>query len=246
MLKSRTFVATPAYRGEVVMQYAHSLVRDSVHAMACGHFVEAPHSINNTYIHMARNDAVKQFIVGDWDYLMFIDADMGWEPGALFKMLDAPADMDVLGGVYRTKEDHIRFPFHPLPESDFLRFPVDEVGHVATGFMRITRACIERLMAAYPNGKLFNPIVDDSLSDGEWGDDFAFCKRARETGSRIFARFDIEFEHVGPKAWKGRASEDLVRDGQHEHDPLKAIREKLAGNPEFLKACEALGISSAA
>lgn len=206
MLKSRTLIATPAYRGDVVMQYAHSIVRDAVVALAMGHFIEAPHFINNTYIHMARNDAVKAFMKGDFDYLMFIDADMGWEASALPDVLDLPADMDVVGGVYRAKESPPRYPVNYLPDVP-REGPVYEVAGVATGFMRITRKCLEKTLAKYPHGRLFHHIVDEN--EIEWGDDMAFCIRARAAGCRVYGKFDIEFEHVGPHAWKGRAQDDL-------------------------------------
>ncbi len=208
MVKSRTLVATPAYRGEVVMQYAHSLVRDSVLAIVDGVYVEAPFFINDTYIHMARNRAVAEFVNSDFDYLMFIDADMGWSPGALGDILSLPERMDVVGGVYRVKEDAPRYPLHALVGIP-IEAPVCEVRAVATGFMRISRSCLLHMLKKYPNGKLFNHIEDEHVPGGEWGDDFAFCIRARMAGCRVFAKLDIEFEHVGPKAWSGTASNHL-------------------------------------
>ena len=205
-LKSSTFVATPAYRGDVVMQYAHSICRDAVLSLAKGHFVEAPHFINDTYIHIARNRAVKTFMAGTWDYLMLVDADMGWEKDALSSILSLPADMDIVGGVYAVKETPARYPINLLPDTP-LKFPICELAGIATGFMRISRACIEKMLQRFPNGRLFDHIVDDR--DVEWGDDMAFCIRARKAGCRVWGKFDIEFEHVGPFAWKGRASDDM-------------------------------------
>lgn len=207
-LKSRTLVATPAYRGDVVMQYAHCIVRDAVLAMVGGHFVEAPHFINDTYIHAARNRAAMTFLSGDWDYLMFIDADMGWAPDALGRILSMPRDMDIVGGVYRTKEEPPRYPINLL-HGHPLTFPVCEIAGVATGFMRVTRRCLQTMLRAHQNGRFFDHIVDDRNT--EWGDDIAFCQRARALGCRVWGVFDIEFEHVGPKAYKGTASADLAK-----------------------------------
>lgn len=205
-LKSRTLVATPAYRGDVVMQYAHSIVRDSVLAIIDGHFVEAPHFINDTYIHNARNAALKTFAAGEWDFLVFIDADMGWQAGALGDLISLPVEMDIAGGVYRRKEDEPSYPFNALVDSP-IAFPVCEISAVATGFMRITRACAERVLAKYPSGRVFDHIVEEG--GFEWGDDIAFCRRARAAGCKVFGKFDIEFDHVGPKAWRGRAQDHL-------------------------------------
>lgn len=200
-------MATPAYRGDVVMQYCHSIVRDTVAALMQGHFVEAPYFINNTYIHIARNEAVQTFMKQDQDFLVFIDADLGWSPNALAELLDLPKEWDVVGGVYRSKEAKVRYPFNPLPTVP-VSYPVCEIAHCATGFMRITRSCLERVLARYPDKRLFDHIVDQSGI--EWGDDMAFCKRVRAAGGRVYGKFDIEFEHVGPYAWKGRACDDLA------------------------------------
>lgn len=208
MLKSRTLVATPAYRGDVVMQYAHSIVRDAVLAIGQGHFVDAPYFINDTYIHAARNRAVQTMLtLGNWDFLMFIDADMGWSAGALGDLLSLPRDLDVVGGVYRKKEDVPSYPFSPL-EGTPIKFPLGEIAGVATGFMRITRGCLERTIATHPDGRLFNHFVD--AHDVEWGDDMAFCHRVRAAGGRVWGKFDIEFEHVGPHAWKGTCMQDMA------------------------------------
>lgn len=202
---TRTMVATPAYRGEVVMQYAHSLVRDTVGAAMDGHFVEAPYAINDTYIHNARNQAFRVFLAGESDHLVFIDADMGWEPGALSRLIGMPAYMDVVGAIYTAKEDPPRFPYLKLDGEG--SEPVREVAAVPTGFMRITRPAAQRMLDAHPNGRVFDHMVDD---DGvEWGDDMAFCRRARAIGLGVWAIFDIEFEHVGPRAWKARAQEHV-------------------------------------
>lgn len=190
------------------MQYAHCLVRDVVLAIASGHFVESPFFINDTYIHAARNRAVHEFMKTGMDYLMFIDADMGWSPGALVDMLSLPSGMDVVGGVYCVKEDVPRFPVTLLPNAP-VEFPICELKGVATGFMRITRSCLERALNKFPSGKLFNHIEDPSIKGGEWGDDFAFCIRAREAGCKVYGKFDLAFEHVGPKVWSGKASDHV-------------------------------------
>ncbi len=185
-VKSRTFVATPAYRGEVAMQYAHCLVRDTVLSLLNGHYVAAPCCANNTHVHFARRDAALEFMKSDLDYLMFIDSDMGWQPGALVEILALPESYDVVGGVYRKKSDPPDYTVHSKPGVP-LRFPVCEVSKVAT----------------------FQHIQDPAVANGEWSEDYSFCIRAERAGCSIWGKFDILFDHVGPHAWTGRASDDL-------------------------------------
>lgn len=207
MLKTRTMIATPAYRGEVVMQYAHCLVRDIFLAINDGHYCEAPFFINDTYVHCARNRCLKVFLGTDADYLMFIDADMSWDAGALGRILGMDKDMDVIGGVYRKKEDPEFYPFHPMPGLP-VTFPVAQVAGVATGFMRITRKCAERMLRAF-GGRPFDHAMIDGI---EYGEDLLFCRRACLTGLKVYGVFDIKFGHHGPHEWSGRAS-DYLPDG---------------------------------
>lgn len=194
MLKSRTFIATPAYRGEVVMQYAHCLVRDSIACLAAGHFINPPYSINDTVIHEARNHALRAFLDTDHDWLVFIDADMGWEPGALLRLIETPGD--IVCGIYGTKEPVQRFPFCTLPAG--LNSAVGRIKAGPTGFMKISRECAEAMVSRYPRPFEFE--------DGK-GEDITFCERASDF--EIIGITDIEFEHVGPFPWKSRASDFL-------------------------------------
>ncbi len=196
---SRTFVATPAYRGEVVMQYAHCLVRDTVLAMAQGLYVEAPFGINDTYIQFARNYALRRFLETDMDHLMFIDADMSWSPGALGEILALPAEMDIVGGVYRTKEDEAYYPVNALGP---LSFPLCELAGVATGFMRITRKAAQAMAEAFED-----PFWIERIGGEPFGEDMLFCRRARELGLKVWGKFDIAFDHIGPHAWSGTAQD---------------------------------------
>lgn len=197
MLKSRSFVATPAYRGEVVMQYARSLVRDAVLALGAGHYVAPPFTINDTLVHYARNLALKRFLEGDADHLIFIDADLGWEEGALLRLIETPGD--VVCGLYRTKEDGERYPFTPQPGG--IPAPVGPIVAAGAGFMKIQRVCAKAMVEDFAMPFEF---------DGPKGEDITFCERAGSLGFSVVGIADIHFEHVGPNSWAGRASDYLM------------------------------------
>ena len=205
MLKSRTIIATPAYRGEVVMQYAHCLVRETFLAIAQGHYVDAPYMVNDTYVHAARNRCLKEFLGTGADYLMFWDADMSCEQGALARVLSLPADMDIVGGLYPTKEDKPEYRFRAMPGIP-VEFPMCRVEAIPTGFMRITRNAAERMMRAFGGRPFFHAVIDDL----EHGEDILFCRRACLIGLMVHAIFDIEFGLHGPKEYRGRAMDHVI------------------------------------
>lgn len=198
MLKSRTFVATPAYRGEVVMQYAHCLVRDVITCLASGHYVEAPFIINDTLVHNARNLALKAFVDSGADHLVMIDSDMGWEAGALQRLIEAGGD--IVAGLYRTKQDEENYPFNTLPGVG-MGAPVAPIASAPTGFMKITGGCARSMLESHARPFDFS----DAPDGGQFGEDITFCNRARELGFGVVGIADIHFEHCGPSKWSGRA-----------------------------------------
>jgi hypothetical protein len=117
------------------------------------------------------------------------------------------------------KENPPRYPIQALVGKP-IKFPVCELKAVATGFMRITRECLKRTLAKYPDGKLFNHYHN---GHEEQGDDMAFCHRVRSAGGTVWGKFDIEFEHVGPYSWKGTACVHMAKEegftlGEHHPD----------------------------
>jgi hypothetical protein len=199
MLKGRAFIATPTYRGEVVSQYVKSLFRDFIECANHGWFLEQPWFLTDTLIHFARHHAMSAFLATECEHLVFIDADMGWEKGGLIKLLETPGD--IVGGLYPSKSKEIHYPFQGKLNGE----AICEVDGVPTGFMKISRRAVHRVLADF--AKPFAPMYDEH--GREWGEDLAFCNRAKSCGLSVIARTDIRFEHVGPYVWTGCAIEDI-------------------------------------
>lgn len=195
----KIFVATPVYNSFVAMHYAGSLVRDTMLAFTQGYQVAPPFFMNETNVHVARNACINEFMRSDADQMLFIDSDLGWEPGATDKIMQTPGD--IAGGLYRTKQDEIFYPFHA---GGPLSAPYCRVQDVPTGFMRISRRAAELVL-----GHHVRPFQYEVEGDVEYGEDMTFCRRAQRLGLQVWARLDMAFIHVGAKCWSGRASEDL-------------------------------------
>lgn len=202
-------VATPTYRHEVMSHYVTSLVRDTLLATREGDVVLPPTFLNDTLVHYARNKLAKAFIeLKEATHLMFIDADLGWDANGVRKIMDTPGD--IVGGVYRTKADEVFYPFvSDTPPTGLY----SEVHGVATGFMLISRAALEAVMAEHQD-----PFEFEEVDGVKHGEDLTFCNRAKRLGLSVVARYDIEFEHVGVQSWVGRAMDDLNTLGHAQGD----------------------------
>ena len=134
---------------------------------------------------LARNEALVQFLSDDsLTHLIWIDADVGFEPDAVFRLL--LVDRDVVAGAYPQKRywqvppevsaklspaemtaAQLRYPVNGArPDGSMLPLVVDEEGllevaEAPAGFMCIKRSVLEKMMMAYPDLK----YVPDGPSD---------------------------------------------------------------------------------
>lgn len=154
-------------------------------------------------IYTARNEFSKQAITGNYDALMFFDSDMIFQPDTLEKMVaHVEAGKDIVTGLYFRR----RNPFSPVlyksleydkakDESsweDLMELPDTkdpfEVAGCGMGCCIITKAVLLDLLLNYRTW--YSPF-------SVFGEDLAFCIRAREQGYKIWCDPTISLGHVG-------------------------------------------------
>jgi hypothetical protein len=151
--------------------------------------------------------------------LFFIDADVGFDAAAVIRLLKMP--QDIVAGIYPLKKDEVDYPVR-IKRVDGV--PIGQGGLVEaellpTGFMRIKRSVFQVMQEKYPKLKYKPNIVNVAgadveevydffnmgmLGSSEWTtEDFAFCQRWTDLGGQLWVSPDIDFTHVGNKAFKG-------------------------------------------
>lgn len=131
----------------------------------------------DSLISRARNAAVAHFMSEDYTHLLFIDADIEFQPEDVFKLM--AVRQDVVSAGYPQKwlnMDKLKRVFGsgaPLPPNpmelctnhsihlDPTPAPIQSVmtaKYCTTGFLLIQRAAIERLMKAYPERRFQNDV----------------------------------------------------------------------------------------
>ena len=96
------FIATPMYGGMCAGYYAQSCLQLSTLLNQEGIGSSFSFMFNESLITRARNGLAKAFIKSDCTHLMFIDADIHFNPAAILKMIEA--DKDIICGIYPKKE----------------------------------------------------------------------------------------------------------------------------------------------
>jgi hypothetical protein len=162
---SKIAICTPAYDGGVKVEYLMGMVNLFSRQQELGLKLE-PHFIKNeSLIQRARNNITDAFLKGTCDYLMFIDADIGFKAEYIKELVNQRKQ--VIGGIYPTKSiDYAKImPDTTLPtHSAGKQFAVTlftgklkfnpkqpiSVMHIGTGFMLIERSAFEQILLKNP------------------------------------------------------------------------------------------------
>ena len=169
----KIFIGTPCYGGMLTADYFKSCMQ--LVALAASKKIELQFGSigNESLITRARNTLVQLFMDGDYSHLLFIDADLAFNPESVIRMLEY--DKDVVTGIYprktidwikvkkRLKENpnmsedellaaslqynlNVKDPNKILLEKGFI-----EVLDGPTGFMLIKRNVFKQMAENYPD-----------------------------------------------------------------------------------------------
>jgi len=201
----KVFVATPVYDGKLPIETVRCLLAEQ--AVAIGGGVDLQFRLLPSCSHpaMGRNQFAQEFMDSDADRLVFLDADVTFEPGAILKI--ALAKQDFVGGAYRFKTDEEIYPvmWEPGPLRGIKTGEATallEVASLPGGFLSLSRVVFERLSAAHPDrayqhfGKTAHAYFQMPFHDGWlYGEDSYFCKEWREIGGQVFLDPELALTH---------------------------------------------------
>jgi hypothetical protein len=160
----KILIATPMYGGNAKSVYVNSLAELTAKLAANGHGVAQMNLTNESLITRARNTLAHSFVTDEnYDALLFIDSDHGFNPDDILSMVESGKDL--IGAIYPMKTinwDNVRaaallgkkdlekysgvFAVNLLSESqEFYSNKPFKVDNVGTGMMFITRAVFEAL-----------------------------------------------------------------------------------------------------
>lgn len=166
--KIRVFVATPAYDGRVLNDYALSIAESNMIAPFFGIHVTTNLIRNGAFIDLARNAQAQMFLDSDCTHLFYIDSDLRWEARAFVSLLTA--DLPICSAVYPKRQDPEEYPARFAVRDDGVWVSSDgsedtdkvaDAGWIMcerapTGFLCIRRDVVEFMAARSPKQKMIN------------------------------------------------------------------------------------------
>jgi hypothetical protein len=128
-IQPKLFVATPMYGGQCFGSYAQGILNTSTLMRDNGIQCAFSFLFNESLITRARNSLAHAFLKTDSTHLMFIDADIAFNPADILLMLKA--DVDVICGIYPKKEIN----WQGVSNAVHSGVPVDQLRHHTGAFV---------------------------------------------------------------------------------------------------------------
>lgn len=205
--RPKVLLAMPSYTGGICWKTFlsfTSLDREGIDTQLLG--------IERVIIDRARNLSADAALKHGYDYVLFIDDDMTFEPDALQRLLRR--DKDIIAGLFFGRVEpsqHLCFDLVSTPDGDKYEkididrllaaekagalLPVDAVG---TGFTLIKTSVFQKLQELEPETPLFATVNKGKEFMSE---DVYLCHRARKAGFSIFVDTTVKVGHIGQKTY---------------------------------------------
>ena len=237
------FIATPCFGGLVTKDYMQSIFSLMQTGAQAGIQLTLALLGNDALITRSRNTLVSSFLNDTAaTHLLFVDADISFEPEQVMRLLDA--DKDVVAAMYPIKDYDwetaarinsqdgsslaaaaLHYVGTPLVgqnaerDGDFV-----SAVYAGTGMLLVKRTVLEQMSESYP-GLRYNAIhaypatkaspgtqyaLFECMIEEETGlylsEDFAFCRRWRALGGKIWLDTASKLNHTGPHRFVGNTA----------------------------------------
>lgn len=160
----------------------------------------------------ARNAVCREFLSTQYEWLLFVDADMQFPPNSLDLLMEG-ADKDirpVMGGLCFAKQEGLLFPTiyrlndeqtQFMPAVSYPRGKAFMVDGTGAAFLLIHRTALETLLALMPNhpAPWFQETIDWDPVTEQWrerGEDLTFCLRLRKADIPVWIDARVRIDHV--------------------------------------------------
>ena len=180
------------------------------------------------YVGYGRNVLTALFLESGFDYQLFVDADLEFEPDVVGRMILAKKDAICVPYRKKTQDQVVKFS---VEFDDPLNIQIDKKGIVElkmgpAGLTLIHRSVYEKLIKDNPNLKIkqkeiisekansyFYNFWDTTLDkDGMWwGEDVNFCNLIKKSGFKFYGIVDGKTTHHGYFGWTGSLADGFKK-----------------------------------
>lgn len=220
----RVMLATPSLDGIPSIEYQTSVLKTNALLAAHGVQLDINFIRGDQFISKARNGLVQGFLDSPekQDAIFFVDDDEGWDEHSFLRICLDPHE--IVCAAVPKKTDSGEFNnvvLDTLENNDcIIENGLIRAKQIGTGFMRIRRSALEKMVKAYPRRyspgdggphQLHYALFDARIIWPEnveeigqfWGEDLEFCKKWVALGEHIWIDPNVNMEHAGRKVYRG-------------------------------------------
>ena len=246
---THVFVATPCFGGMVTQRYMQATIGLLLLGQAHGFHVSIELLGYDSLIPRSRNTLLAKFMdTPTATHLLFVDADIGFEPAQVERMLGF--DQDLIAGMYPLKlidwssaavhrAQHgeslesapIRFVGTPCEGRDLERQDGFVTGlYGGTGFMMIRRQAVTRMIEAYPQTRYTATHTSSTLRRSDHFYALFDCMIEPESGHYLSEDYTFcrRWRDIGGRIWLDPTGQ-LYHVGAHDFVGTAARRREPAG-----------------
>jgi hypothetical protein len=219
----KLMIGLPSYDHKVGVKMAVSLMRFAQQVMEYGITIQVNSLCGCSVVTRARNMIADQFLKSDCDSLLFIDADMTFEPESVIRLLAFNQEKPIVAGAYEARKEG-KVYILTLDHDEDGNLLMDDMGlvkakRVATGFMMIQRQVFEVLAKKHPewyhkdvnSDNMLYSFFDFLVTPGGYiGEDFLFCQRAIDAGFTCWIDPTIKLGHMGVHEYQSDFGNDVL------------------------------------
>jgi hypothetical protein len=233
----KLFIATPMFGAQCAGIYADSMCRLYDHAARSDIRLQHRFYYNASLITTARTRLANEFMDGDADYLLFVDADIGFDPAHVFTLAwwQRKNGAAIIGAPYLKKHirwdkvsaackkgvgsDHLThytgdYAVRLLHGADLdmsVKYPVD-AEYIGAGFMLIPRSTFGAFRTSYPSyvyggGAKALYFQAEIQDDAYVSEDVFFCNMVRKAGGKVMCCPWMKISHFGNHTFGGPPTE---------------------------------------
>jgi beta-1,4-mannosyl-glycoprotein beta-1,4-N-acetylglucosaminyltransferase len=204
----RILIGTPAHDGKVDVWFANSLVETIKLGIKNNIEFYPLYMSYDSLVQRARNDLVSTAVNNNFDAILWIDADMEWNPQWAIDIVSRQEDVIGLPVIKKshTKESYnINCELSDFNESFDGLYKVKSVG---TGFLKMSKKALTHLWnnstPYIHNDKECRWIFDVVIEDGDLiSEDTLVCNKLRKAGFDIYIDPAKTCNHIGNMKYEG-------------------------------------------
>lgn len=215
------YIAIPN-QGSIKADVTQAIVGEMTHLLDHGVQSLLNVQVRDSLITRARDRLVASFLASQATHLLFWDSDIvPTDVGFIKRLLDTGLPFVAGAAPFKNDTGHVVCVVdeaHQTPDGAYAMPVVNgcvEVKCAGTGIMLLARSTVMRLIQAHMD-KMYVSHVPGIVHRAEWAlfqdrvrdrdrlsEDWELCFRWREMGEHVYVHPDLEFEHIGERAYTG-------------------------------------------